>query len=140
MYFGGSVNSKEDTQKGTFAWHLTRAVDPNGNFVEFDYEKDAGKVYLKGINYTGPYPKYEVIFELEERSDKYSSYISGEESLMQKRLKYIKVYCDSDPVWTYTLEYEPSPDTDRSLLKSITQKGSGTESYPAKTFEYQRRQ
>jgi len=140
MYFGQDLHSKQTTSKGSFAWYLTRAVDPNGNYVEFSYIKDAGKVYLDSISYTGPYPKYEVRFYLEDRADKHSSYISGEECIIEKRLDYIEVYCDSEKVWTYTIEYEASPDTDRSLLKSITQKGSDGTSYPAKTFEYQVRQ
>jgi len=140
MYFGQDLNSKRTTSKGSFAWYLTRAVDPNGNYVEFNYTKDTGKVYLDSIIYTGPYPKYEVRFSLEDRTDKYSSYISSEECTMQKRLRFIEVYCNYELVWKYDLEYEASPDTDRSLLKSITQKGSDGTSYPPKTFEYQVRQ
>ena len=101
MYFGESLNSRQTTSKGSFAWYLTRAVDPNGNYVEFEYEKDDNKVYLKSISYTGPYPKYEVRFSLEDRIDKHSSYISSEECTMQKRLDYIEVYCNYEVVWKY---------------------------------------
>jgi len=142
MYLGQTSASKQTTQRGIFAWYLTKAVDPNGNYTEFNYAKHDNKVYLDNILYTGnedtgASPRYEVKFYLEDRTDISSSYISGEECKITKRLDHIEVFCDSDLVWTYQLGYTYSPDTSRSLLTAITQKGSDGASYPTKTFGYQ---
>jgi len=144
MYFGEAPNSKQAGSGGTFGWYLTRAVDTNGNYVEFNYTKDQGRIYPENILYTGNEntatpPKYEVSFSLEGRGDISSSYISGEECRTEKRLKIVEVFCDSELVWTYELNYIYSADTARSLLKSVVQKGGDGTSYPAKVFNYQER-
>ena len=142
MYLGDTVDARQTTAKGTFAWYITRGVDPNGNYIEFEYAKDSGKIYPSRILYTGneitsATPKYEVVFNLEDRTDISSSYITGEECTVGKRLNSIEVFCNAELVWTYDLEYSYSPDTARSLLTSVTQKGSDGASYPSRTFEYQ---
>jgi len=142
MYLGSTPSARQTTAQGTFAWYLTDALDTNGNYIEFNYEQHNGKAYPSQILYTGndntgTSPKYEVVFNLEDREDIYSSYISGEECTTSKRLDYIEVFCNSDLVWRYDLEYSYSSDTARSLLTSLTQKGSDGTSFPAQTFGYQ---
>ncbi len=141
LKFGLSSDSKETSSRGTFAWYLTKAVDTNGNFIEYQYIKDLGKPYLNRINYTGNEmgvsPANFVEFFLEARNDVYSSYISASKITTAKRLKEIQVTQNYDLVWRYVLEYEYSPDTNRSLLKSITQYGSDGKSLPAQALTYQ---
>lgn len=121
---------------------MTKAVDNNGNFVEFHYSKDQGKAYLNRIDYTGNEmgvtPTNSVEFSLEPRDDVPSSYLSGSKVASAKRLKEIQVKVNSDLVWRYELAYDYSPDTNRSLLKSVTQYGADGKTVPARKFKYQR--
>lgn len=140
--FGQTADSKETSPQGTYSWYLTKAVDTNGNFVEYDYSKDQGKVYLTLISYTGneslsTSATNTVEFVLEPKDDIFSSYISGAKIVTAKRLKELRVKVNSDLVWRYVLEYGYSPDTNRSLLKSITQYGSDSKNAPIQRFDYQ---
>lgn len=143
LQFGQDPDSKEISSKGTFSWHLTKAVDTNGNYIQFRYAKDQGKTYLSRIDYTGndvglsPTNSIEFVLEPGQRDDIISSYISTSKITTAKRLKEIKVSQGYDLVWRYALEYGYSSDTNRSLLKSITQYGSDGKSLPKQEFTYQ---
>ena len=55
------------------------------------------------------------------------------------QLENIEIKVNGALVWTYSLSYEPSPDTERLLLKSIQLSAPGdADPLPAKTFTYQR--
>ncbi len=142
LRFGEVADSKETSLQGTFSWYLTKAVDTNGNYIEYTYTKDQGKAYLSRIEYTGNEigisPTNTIEFFLEPREDIVSSYISGSKIAIAKRLKEIEVKLNYDLVWRHTLEYTYSPDTNRSLLKSITQYSSDNKSFPTLKFNYQR--
>ncbi len=142
LYFGETSSSKETASLGTFSWYLTKALDTNSNSVEYQYTKDQGKVYLDYIDYTGNQRlslsgPNRVEFYLESRRDEISSYISGSQISTAKRLSEIKVKQNSDLVWSYDLEYDYSPDTERSLLKSVTQIGADGTALPKQQFSYQ---
>jgi len=146
LRFGQTSESRETSARGTFSWSLTRLTDNNGNYIQLDYAKDSidNKPYLKQIKYTGNENAYvsptnTVDFILESRSDIPSSYISGSKIATSQRLKTIEVKVNSDSVWIYDLVYQDSPDTNRSLLKSITQRaGVGEEKFPTQEFTYKR--
>ena len=142
LRFGQSNDAKEISSQGTFSWYLTKAVDTNGNYIQYNYTKDQGKSYLTHIDYTGnengTTPTNSVEFTLESRDDISSSYISTSKIATAKRLKEIHVKVNSDLAWRYELEYDYSPDTNRSLLKSIKQYGSDDKSLPVQTLSYQR--
>jgi hypothetical protein len=141
MRFGQTADSREVAAKGTYSWYLTKSVDTNGNYVEYQYSKDQGKTYLYRINYTGNEngvsPTNSVEFSLEDRPDVPSSYISGSAIVTAKRLKEIISKVNDDLVWRWVLEYVVSLDTGRSLLKSITQSGADGKTLPKQIFEYQ---
>ena len=141
LRFGQASDSREISTSGTFAWYLTRVTDTNGNYIEYSYTKDQGKSYLSRIDYTGSEtgvsPANSVEFTLETRDDITSSYISTSKIATARRLKEIQVKQNSDLVWRYVLEYNYSPDTNRSLLKTITQYGSDGKSLPAQSLKYQ---
>lgn len=144
LRFGQASDSKETSTQGTFAWYITRAVDTNGNYIAYSYtkDKDQGKSYLSRIDYTGNEmgvsPTNTVEFFLESRDDVSSSYISSAKIAAGKRLKEIQVKVDSDLVWRYELAYDYSLDTNRSLLRSITQCASDDKSLPQQKFSYQK--
>ncbi|MFH1772223.1 MAG: SpvB/TcaC N-terminal domain-containing protein [Candidatus Omnitrophota bacterium] len=142
LIFGNSSNSRETSSKGTFGWHITKALDTNKNFIQYSYTKDRGKCYLERIDYTGNEigitPPHTVEFYLEDREDIPSSYISGSKIATAKRLREIRSKCDGELVWKYVLDYEYSPDTGRSLLKAVTQyAGDEVTHLPVQRFEYQ---
>lgn len=142
LRFGQTNDAKETSTSGTFSWYITKATGTNGNYIEFNYTKDQGKSYLSRIDYTGNeigvYPTNSVEFSLETRNDVTSSYISTSRIVTAKRLKEIQVKVGYDLAWRYVLEYSYSPDTNRSLLNSITQYGSDGKTLPLQNFTYQR--
>jgi len=142
LKFGQTSDSKETCAQGTFSWYITRAIDNNGNYVQYGYTKDQGKAYLNHIDYTGNEtlgvsPTNSIDFYLESRDDKFSSYISSGKISTEKRLKEIEVKVSGSLVWRYQLEYNYSPDTSRSLLKSVTQYSSDNKNLPIHSFDYQ---
>lgn len=142
LRFGQSPDSKETSLSGTSLWNLTKVIDNNGNYIELNYTKDQGKAYLDYIDYTGnentgTLALNRLEFILENRTDVSSSYISGSEVKVAKRLSQIRVTQQNDLVWRYGLVYEYSPDTKRSLLKSVTQYSSDGKVLPTQTFKYQ---
>lgn len=141
LRFGQTSDSKEVSSLGAFAWYITRATDTNGNYILYAYTKDSGKCYLSRIDYTGNdaglAPTNSVEFVLEARNDASSSYMSSARIAIMKRLKEIQVKVGTDLVWKYSLQYYYSSDTNRSLLKSITQLGTDNKSLPVQSFEYQ---
>ncbi len=145
LEFGKTDDSKETSNSGAFSWYITKASDTNGNYISYSYTKDKerGKSYLSRIDYTGhensagPAHSIEFFLEGQDRDDVISSYISGSKIVTAKRLEKIEVRTKGDLVWSYKLEYAYSDDTNRSLLKSITQYGSNNKSLPKQTFTYQ---
>jgi len=142
LIFGASAGAKEAGSGGTFAWYVSEAADTNGNYVSYYYTQDQGKSYLDYIEYTGNKNtgascSNRVEFYLEPRDDVSSTYISGQMITTAKRLSEIQVKQLGVLVWRYELEYEYSPDTQRSLLKSITQYAADGSAFPAQTFSYQ---
>ncbi len=142
LRFGEAPDSKETSPQGTFSWHLTRAIDTNGNYIEYKYMKDQGKSYLSRIDYIGNEmgisPTNSVEFFLEPREDISSNYISSARTATAQRLKEIQIKVNYELVWRYVLEYAYSPDTNRSLLKLITQYSSDGKSLPTQNLNYQR--
>lgn len=141
LRFGETGDSRESSALGTFSWYLTKARDTNGNYVQYAYAKDEGKTYLGTIDYTGhedgASPTNSVEFILESRDDRISSYLSGFRILTSKRLKEIHVKVNNDMIWRYDLEYEYSPDTGRSVLKSFRQCSGEGVCMPAQVLGYQ---
>ncbi|MFZ2357421.1 MAG: SpvB/TcaC N-terminal domain-containing protein, partial [Candidatus Omnitrophota bacterium] len=143
LKFGQNESAREIFPQGTFSWYITKATDTNGNYLEYQYIKDQGKVYPSRIDYTGNEsagfsPKNSVEFFLEPRNDIASSYISGAKIATAKRLKEIQAKVDGELAWRYVLEYAYSEDTNRSLLKSINQYASDDKSLPMQKFSYQK--
>ncbi|MFH0827569.1 MAG: SpvB/TcaC N-terminal domain-containing protein [Candidatus Omnitrophota bacterium] len=143
LRFGQTSGAKETATQGTFSWFLTKAIDNNGNYMEYSYIKDQGKCYLSRIDYTGNEvagvsPVNSVEFFLEARTDLSSSYISGSKVATARRLREVQAKVNLELAWRYVLEYNYSPDTSRSLLKSVTQYAADGATLPAQGFKYQR--
>lgn len=142
LRFGQISDAREGSGQATFSWYLTKAVDTNGNYVEYSYLKDQGKCYLSRIDYagsdTGVSPTNSVEFILEPREDIFSSYISTSKIVTAKRLKEVITKVNNSMVWRYVLEYTYSADTHRSLLTSLTQYAADGKNLPVQKFVYQK--
>jgi len=141
LRFGETDEGREEGWGGTFSWYLTKALDTNGNYVRYDYLKDAGKAYLLRIVYTGNenagiVGKNSIDFVLEDRTDHVVSYMSGTKIETAKRLKEIQAQCNGELVWRYIIEYGKSGDTDRSLATSFQQCTGEGACFPRQVFEY----
>jgi hypothetical protein len=149
-YFGeedGSRMSQPNNPARTFAWYLDKAVDVYVNTITYSYEKSDNTLYPGYVEYTSnplcspplnADKRIEFIWEEAERPDKIYNYRAGWPSIMKKRLEKICVSADGVMVWTYNLSYVISPDTSRSLLKSVQLADGAGNTLPAKTFTYQR--
>ncbi len=145
---GRTSASRVENGTQVFRWCLDKVIDPNGNTMDVVYEKSNTVVTtLQEIRYTGHDPSglapaNRVVFYNETRPDVSSSYRSGFEMKMNRRLSRIETYAKvgsaTNLAARYNLSYRQSARTGQSLLASVTQVGSdGTSSLPPRTFTYQ---
>jgi RHS repeat-associated protein len=122
LNYGAHVASRN----GNGIWMLNRTTDAHGNYIDYKYNG----IYPKNIDYTGRVgvePVTRIAFEYEPRSD--SVYLTNDEDriLIDERLKAIKVYLVEGSALkvlrAYELEYEESPISQRSRIKSIQESG-----------------
>lgn len=158
------VIADPSARTNVFSWKLTRTVDPFGNRIEYEYERDLAEegphhwdqVYLKRIRYVdyeaGGQSKFLVsaTFEYEERPDRVSEYRSGFEIRTRKRCSRIVVRTDATReqlVRTYEFVYldqrperrNDLPINGASLLSQVNvigHDGTKTETLPPLEFGY----
>ncbi len=123
-------------QDNIFAWKLSRTIDPFGNQIIYEYERDLGQegphqwnqLYLKRIKYAdfgnraNPEFLVSVSFEYEERPDPFSEYRAGFEMRMRRRCTEIQIRTHAEVerlVRTYNFIYldrrEDIEDLDKLL-------------------------
>jgi hypothetical protein len=141
-FFGTSAGSRIADNNGAgdrvFAWLLDKTIDPSGNEITYEYQRDANRLYLKQARY-GPFG---VAFEYESRPDPFIDYRAG--FPIETRLRCVAVRITSDRApngilrW-YNLEYDNPEPRRLSLLKRVTLNGGSDEksvSLPPLTFSY----
>jgi RHS repeat-associated protein len=136
-----------------FSWNLTKAVDPFGNSIQYEYERDSGdtpdhlwdQLYLKRIRYADYTERLSdgtevekflvsVSFVYEERPDPFSNYRAGFEIRTRRRCTRIEIRTHADRdrlVRTYHLIYldqrglpaEQLPLNSASLISQILVEG-----------------
>ncbi len=136
-----------------FSWQLTKTVDPFGNTIQYEYERDSGdtadhhwdQLYLKRIQYAdytelgtdgNPVDKFlvSVTFVYEERPDPFSDHRAGFEIRTRRRCTSIEIRTHADRerlVRTYRLIYldqrglpiEQPPLNAVSLLSQVLVEG-----------------
>jgi RHS repeat-associated protein len=155
FYFGEATASRMENTKfpagaaaSTFRWALDQTTDVNGNQTTLSYQTYSNQLYLAQIDYNqningaGVAKQYSVKFNLEtaERPDRTITFLPGYRVETRKRLGDIAVYLygSSTLIRRYVLSYTISPSTYRSVLTTITQKGSDDSStLPPLKFSYQ---
>lgn len=118
------------------SWALSSIVDRSGNHIDFDYSLDpaTGEHLPVQIRYGGNYAKPQnhyaaVRFTYVTRPDAWKRYIADARNDQRNRLSTIGTYISTagsvadtsgTEIRLYTLAYERSPSSGRSLLKNVT--------------------
>jgi|GEM_PF-2487904 len=125
----GVGNYTPSTKNGPQSWALARVEDRMKNYIDFVYKQDdTGEHYPIAIRYGGAglQPHAAVSLDYEVRSDAWTRYIDETRNDLRHRLVNIKTYVGDNVavsgtlVRNYTLQYEQSPTSGRSLLSSVT--------------------
>ena len=149
LEFGGTSDSRLKANSVSHSnevetWSVSKISDVSGNYMAFTYLNDygSGEQRLSRIDYTGhegtpatdTYAS--VRLDYEERLDARFIYIHGAKYSSSHRLKTVTAYYGETPVRTYALEYITRPDTNRSILNSVTESGSDGVAYNPLKFVY----
>jgi YD repeat-containing protein len=145
--FGKSVGAQIESGGKVFRWALDEVVDTNGNGMAISYAKDQGQLYPAQVTYTtttitgGPTPVNQVLFALEDRADRETSYRATFPVTTAKRLRHIeaRVVVGGTPrlARRIALGYTTSARTKRSLLSSVAHIGTdGATQLRPVTFTY----
>jgi RHS repeat-associated protein len=133
-YNGGSTPPAAATRQGAQAWALDSVRDRVGNFITFEYIQDqtTGEHKPAFVRYGGNGQKAHgaVEFVYEGRADAWKRYIDETRNDLRNRISKIRTYVGDDvsssvsgtgtiKVREYTLTYEQSQTSGRSLLASI---------------------
>ena len=127
----------------TQTWLISREQDVSGaNNINYYYDNFGyGELLLGEIRYTGyngADGNRSVHFEYEDRPVKSSSFVWGTETRTSKRLRKITTKYGSSTVRAYTLVYQLSDVSGRSLLKRVEECGyqHGTQCVKFATYNY----
>lgn len=146
--FGSSANSRQDNASNTnqvYKWMLDKKEDLNGNYIVYEYYKDAGQIYPQKINYTGHGSSvgiFEVEFLRQSRPDTYTSYKTAFEVTTNYRINEMQVKLNGLWVRKYSLTYTVGDNGYRSLIETITSsakdKNGIITTLPQTKFTYQK--
>ena len=158
------IDPSDGTHDKIFAWKLTRTVDPFGNLIQYEYDRDRGQegarswdqLYLRRIQYANYEHDGEQRFlisvsvDYEDRPDPFSEYRSGFEIRTRKRCRSITIHTHAGQDYlarTYSFVYLDArpelvatvPLNGMSLLSQIVVKGhdhDAVEMMPPLEFGY----
>jgi hypothetical protein len=123
---------------------LDEIRDTNGNYIKYEYYKDAGQIYPSKILYTGNGSTdgiFEVSFSRETRTDNATTSLPAFTVKTNYRINEIQAKVNGTWVRKYALAYTTGDNGARSLLSSITETGQGedasTITLPSTSFTYQ---
>uniref|UniRef100_A0A486XPV6 Rhs family protein n=1 Tax=Rheinheimera sp. BAL341 TaxID=1708203 RepID=A0A486XPV6_9GAMM len=148
-YFGSDSAEAKVVHTGkteTFSWLLAYEQDLTAkNYIHYVYSyNDNAEVLLDNIYYTGSSATQlgnrRVSFEYASRPDINQQYVAGGMVMQTKRLHQVTSFLGNTRLHRYTLSYQSSEASQRSLLKSITQCSylSGTQQcLPSTVFDWQ---
>ncbi|MCZ4088709.1 toxin TcdB middle/N-terminal domain-containing protein [Sinorhizobium psoraleae] len=122
---GETANSKIEhpAGAGTFSWHIERMVTPTGQQATFSYRRDGGVAVPRMVAY-GP---FRVVFEYEDRLDKFVSRRTGFPLIQGVRCREIRIESDrSTRGWLrrYLLDYSDDAGVSQ-LCRVVLEAGEG---------------
>ncbi|MET0268542.1 MAG: SpvB/TcaC N-terminal domain-containing protein, partial [Duganella sp.] len=152
---GGEGAAQPQAKSGPMTWSLDSVKDRAGNYIRYAYEQnaDTGESRPTVIRYggVGKSAHAALTFSYESRPDAWKRYVDEARNDMRSRATHLKTYVgdnlDGDVATTgtlvrdYTLTYEQSPTSGRSLIKQVQVAArnpqTGTmESLPATEFSW----
>lgn len=128
LEFGNTSDSRVSPsgEPSVSSWSLNKVSDEFGNSYTVNYHFDdmIGEQYLNNIEY-GPGARIDFVYEdrgmHDGRKDILWRYKAGNEYSITKRLAHINTSVNGSAVKRFELEYEHSPSTSRSRLKTLTE-------------------
>jgi len=146
--FGTNTNARQDnptTTSQVYKWMLDEKRDSNGNYISYEYYKDAGQIYPYKIKYTQHALQggiFEVEFLRQGRPDEYTSYKTTFEVTTKYRIYEIQAKINGTWVRKYELGYTVGDNGYRSLVEfikySAKDKNSVVTTLPQTKFTYQK--
>ena len=124
--FGPDATSRQDSGTKIFKWMIQKIQDTNGNYVRYEYAKDAGQIYPSKIFYTGNGADpgvFEIDFPTQPRSDKAAMYGTGFSVMTNSRVYEIQAKVQGILKRKFALGYNTGDNQVRSLLNSVTETG-----------------
>jgi RHS repeat-associated protein len=130
----GTTAAQPTAKSGPQSWAIDDTVDRYGNYMHFFYQQDGvtGEHRPTFIRYggVGLTSHAAVEFEYETRQDAWKRYIDESRNDLRSRVKHIRTYvgenldasnvaASGNLVRDYTLNYEYSPTSGRSLLSTV---------------------
>ena len=142
--YGDTTDAKHSAygRTETLTWAISKKEDRASNNIKYSYyqpQTDSGEHLLRYIKYTGHNGKDGnrlVTYHYGDRSQFSSSYLAGGLTRKTKRLTSISTAVNGTMHRTYTLKYENSLASGRSLLKSVKECGV-SKCLPVTTFQWQ---
>ncbi|MET0267511.1 MAG: RHS repeat-associated core domain-containing protein [Duganella sp.] len=152
---GGVGALQPQAKTGAMAWSLDGVKDRAGNYIGYAYEQngDTGESRPTFIRYggAGKSAHAAVAFSYESRPDAWKRYVDEARNDLRSRTTHIRTYVGANLngdvtasgtlVRDYTLTYEQSPTSGRSLIKQIevaarNPQTGAMESLPATEFSW----
>jgi RHS repeat-associated protein len=113
--YGKTNNSRLTSQRPdqtTITWYINKITDPNGNYIQFIYDKKALEINIKEIKYTGNdeaspaiEPYNSIKFYYSDRTDNSTAFVSGSRLEQTLLLDHIDVVSEKNIVKSYILKY-----------------------------------
>lgn len=111
LRLGASLQARQERATGqVFRWMIESAQDPNGNRVEYTYQKHGGQIYPAEIRYglheSLPSNYFRVVFEYDEdRPDPLADYRGRFKALTALRLRSVSAWLGERRVRFWRLDY-----------------------------------
>jgi len=141
--YGRTFNSRLTSQRpdqSTITWFISKITDPNGNYMNFLYDKKPTEINIKEIQFTGNNTTTPVIeaynsikFYYREREDKSYVFVSGSGIDQTLLIDHIDIICENKIIKFYKLEYYLDF---YSKLNEIKEFGADNKQYNSIVFGY----
>lgn len=139
-YFGETENARVRSASTVLVWGLSRVVNPSGLSWSVRWTKTANHLVPETVEWThgagAERRRAEFSYASRPASDRLSSFTTGQEQTLDRRLERITIFSADQLVRSYRLSYDAT-QTRRSMLASVQEFGSdGTSSLQPTTFAY----
>lgn len=150
----GTITCTPAAKPDALSWSIDSIKDRSGNFISYEYEQDmsSGEHKVSTIRYggNGLPPHAAIKFTYDDRQDSWKRYVDQARNDLRKRISKIATYVGTDLsgevttgswVREYSMSYDYSPTSGRSMLSSVTVCGrnvttNASQCLPATKFDW----